>query len=805
MAVSNQLSRLLRRWNGSATDYNLSAYRTTLNDINTLEQQFKTKTDSRLKVDAASLKKHSLTESPDDLVVPVFALIREVASRTVGMRPFDVQILGALAMYDGKLAQMQTGEGKTLTAVFPAAMNALDGNGVHILTFNDYLAQRDATWMGPIYEFLGLSVGFVQEGMSINERQQAYNCDVTYLTAKEAGFDYLRDSLCYDADHIVHRPFYCAIVDEADSILIDEARIPLVIAGSDEDKLADSYVVADVARRMEVGFDFQHDEYARNIYLTDRGQRMAERLFKCKNLYAEKNLDLLTQLHNALHAQVLLHKDVDYIVRDGTIELVDEFTGRVADKRRWPDGLQAAVEAKESINIQSKGNILNQITLQHFLKLYPKLCGMTATAESSKEEFKSFYDLDIAVIPPNVPCIRNDFDDIIFQSRAEKNNAIVKEIISVAQTKRPILVGTSSVEESAQLAESLTSHGIKCEVLNAKHIEREADIISEAGKLGAVTISTNMAGRGTDIKLGGSDEVEKQRVIALGGLYVLGTNKYETERIDRQLRGRAGRQGDPGASRYFVSLHDDLMTKYRLEELLPPHLLNIESNGEIDNPAVRKEVARIQRICDGQNLEIKKTLNKYSDLLEKQRTVLFQQRQDILYENAAIYFFQEECPEQFHQLSAVLDAHSLQHICKMLMLHKIDSTWSTFLAQIADIREGIHLKRLGGRDPYIEFQKMSVELFDEHLVHMDDELIDLFNSLDAEKTIDLDTMGIKAPSATWTYLINDNPFENQLGLSLIGNVGMQLGAGIFGPLLALQLLFQKKKGKEKTPDSMGET
>jgi preprotein translocase subunit SecA len=654
--------------------------------------------------------------------------------------------------------------------------------------------------MGPIYRFLGLTVGFVQESMPLSERQAAYSCDVTYLTAKESGFDYLRDSLSYDPQHIVHRPFHFAIVDEADSILIDEARVPLVIAGSVDEKIADSYLVADIARRMEAGVDFDHDEYARNVHLTDRGQRMAERLLKCGNLYASKNLDTITRLFNALHAEYLLARDVDYIVRDGKIELVDEFTGRVADKRRWPDGLQAAVEAKEHIDIQNKGNILNQITLQHFLKLYPKLCGMTATAASSEDEFKTFYNLEIAIIPPNVPCIRKDLADIIFQSKAEKHAAIMKEILSLAKTGRPILVGTSSVDESSRLAEALVSRGLECHVLNAKHNDREAEIIAEAGKLGAVTISTNMAGRGTDIKLGGSDEAEKQRVFNLGGLYVIGTNKHETERIDRQLRGRAGRQGDPGSSRYFVSLQDDLMIKYRLDELLPPQLLNIKADGEIDNSAVRKEVARIQRICDGQNLEIKKTLNQYSHLLEKQRTVLFQRRQDVLYEEAAVTFFQQESPRHFKKLASVLDYTQLCHICRSILLYKIDSTWSTFLAQVADVREGIHLKRLGGREPYIEFQKISIELFDEHLENMDVELIKLFDSLNVSSEINLEELGIKAPGATWTYLINDNTFENQLGIALIGNAGLQIGAGILGPLLALQLLFQKKSDKTKPAD-----
>ena len=797
MKLKDKLQQTYRRLNGSTIDYELQVYRTLLQEINQLKEKFNKKTDSQLQIDFESIKKQAQSNLPlDDLLVETCALVREIAERTVNMRPFDVQILGAVAMHDGKLAEMATGEGKTLVAVLPAILHALGGEGVHILTFNDYLARRDAQWMGPIYDFMGLSVGVVQEGMTIRERQSAYNADVTYLTAKEAGFDYLRDSLCYTPTDIVHRPLHFAIIDEADSILIDEARIPLVIAGSVDEILADSYLMADVARRLEQDVDFLYDEYARNIHLTDRGQQLAEKLLRCDNLYAEKSLDTITRLHNALHAEYLLRVDIDYIVRDGKIELVDEFTGRVADRRRWPDGLQAALEAKENIDIQSKGHILNQITLQHFVQLYPQICGMTATAQASEEELKTFYNLDIAVIPSNVPCIREDFFDIIYRTKETKNDALIDEISRVTKSRRPILVGTSSIEESSHFADSLQQRGISCQVLNAKHDEHEAEIVAQAGAPGAVTISTNMAGRGTDIKLGGSDERERASVVELGGLYVLGTNKHETERIDKQLRGRAGRQGDPGSSRYLISLQDDLMVKYRLDELLPEELIDIKENGEIDNPIVRKEVARIQRICDGQNLEIKKTLCKYAALLEKQRVILFERRQDVLIDNIADEFFQQYAPAVYEKLLKANGDKKLAGICQTITLHKIDEIWAQYLADIADIREGIHLKRLGGRDPYIEFQKLAVEIFDELLEKLDAELIKVFESLERiNSSIDLEQIGIKAPTATWTYLINDNPFENLLGVQLIGDIGLQVGAGIFGPLLALQRLFRKKKKK----------
>jgi preprotein translocase subunit SecA len=616
------------KWvSGCTIEYDLSHYSTILNKIRNLEHTLKNKTDHHLRQMSEILKSKTQSDGlNDNQVIEAFAIVHEAAWRVLKLRPFDVQMIGAFAMSRGKLVEMQTGEGKTLTGVFPAYLSALTGKGVHVLTFNDYLARRDAQWMGPIYEYLGLRVGYIQEGMSIKERQHAYAADITYLTAKEAGFDYLRDSLCYEEDKRVHRLLNFAIIDEADSILIDEARIPLVIAGASDDYQVDTYYMAGIVRNLERSIDFEFDEFARNIHLTDYGQDHVEKLLKCENLYAEDNYGLLILLNCALHAEFLLHKDVDYIIRNGKIELVDDFTGRVADKRRWPDGLQAALEAKENIDIQSKGNILNSITLQNFIQLYPKICGMTATAQPAEEELRSLYDLHMVVIPPNKPCLRVDHKDIIFGTKAQKEKSIIDEIIKIHETMRPILVGTRSVEESELFANALHDRSVKCEVLNAKRDEYEAQIIAEAGKLGAITISTNMAGRGTDIRLGGSDEKEKQQVMDLGGLYVIGTNKHESQRIDQQLRGRAGRQGDPGASRYIISLEDDLFIKYRLNELLPINTFPIVEKGKIDSLIIRREVTRIQRICEGQNLDIKITLNKYSLLLEKQRTLLFTRR-----------------------------------------------------------------------------------------------------------------------------------------------------------------------------------
>lgn len=793
--------RFQQRINGSTIEYGPTSYHyKMLDEIKKIETEMKNKTDHQLKQISQELySKARHNVSLDDLLIESYSLICETALRVLKLHPFDVQVIGGIVIHQGELAEMQTGEGKTLSAVFPAYLNALTGKGVHILTFNDYLARRDAHWMGPIYRFLGLNVGYIQEGMSIEDRQQAYRADITYLTAKEAGFDFLRDSLCYKKENIVHRPFNFAIIDEGDSILIDEARIPLVITGASDSYIANTFHLAKIAKKLEKGMDFEFDEYARNIHLTDTGLKHIEKLLQYANLYAEENIELLTRLHCAIHAEFLLKRDIDYIIRNGKIELVDEFTGRIADKRRWPDGLQSALEAKENISIQSKGTILNSITLQHFLQLYPKICGMTATAQPAEKELREFYNLNIVVIPPNRPCIRVDHKDILFKTRAEKNKALLEEIIKVNRTGRPILVGTRSVEESDMLADALQQQGKKCEVLNAKRDEDEAKIIAQAGKLNAVTISTNMAGRGTDIQLGGLDETEKHAVMALGGLYVIGTNKHESLRIDNQLRGRAGRQGDPGSSRFFISFEDDLFVKYRINDLLPSGILANIQKGEIDHPMIRNEINRIQRIIEGQNLDIKKTLYQYSWLIEKQRRIIYERRADCLSNRSIPEFFKLKSPDRYNLYKSLSGDEKIIGICKMILLYTTDKYWSHYLAEIADIREGIHLVRFGGKEPYLEFQKVAVSIFDELLNELDDELIQTFNAIQTDSAeIDLEKQGIKAPSATWTYLINDNPFENLLGLQLIGNIGISVGAALLmTPLIALFTLLQKLSRKQK--------
>ncbi len=468
----------------------------------------------------------------------VFPLVREAARRTLGLDPYAEQVVAGLAMVRGRVAELPTGEGKTLAAVFPAALHALAGRGVHVLTFNDYLARRDAEWMGPAYRMLGLTVGCVQEGMPPVARRAAYRCDVTYLTAKEAGFDLLRDGLVLDPEVRVHRELHVALVDEADSILVDEARIPLVIAGVRPEDPEGLPRLAELARRLERGADFGIDDGERNIYLTDRGIERAEGALGCDDLFSGPGVGVLAALRNALHSERLLRRDVDYIVRGGAVELVDELTGRVAENRHWPDGLQAAVEAKEGLDPGVGGSILGSITLQHFLRLYPRLCGMTATATSAAEELREVYGLEVTVVPPHRPCVRVDAEDLVFVDSASRDRAVADEVVRAHEAGQPVLVGTGSVEASERLAVELHQRGVDCLVLNARNDEEEAGIVAGAGDLGRVTISTNMAGRGTDIRLGGAGEGNRGRVAELGGLYVIGTTRHSSagfEELEQRL------------------------------------------------------------------------------------------------------------------------------------------------------------------------------------------------------------------------------------------------------------------------------
>jgi preprotein translocase subunit SecA len=634
----------------------------------------------------------------------VLAITAVVAERVLGLKMFDVQLQGALALGAGKIAELQTGEGKTLGAVPAVVWFAREGAGVHVITVNDYLARRDAQWMGGIYEFLGLSVGHVQQGMTTEERRRAYACDVTYATANEIGFDLLRDSLSLYPGDQVQRPFATAVIDEADSILIDEARIPLVIAGGEAGEQPLAYQVDRVTRFFRRGRHFTLDEYARNIALTDAGIRAVETAFGRRNLFDEQNLALLTAVQDSLHAHVLLRRDVDYLVKDGAIESVDEFKGRIAENRRWPAGLHTAIEAKEGVALKVQGRILGSITLQNLISLYPMVCGMTGTAATQAEELRLVYGLEVEVVPTHRPMIRTDLPDRLYAGKFDKERAVLQEIGRLHASGQPILVGTRSVEESERLSARLLD--IPHQVLNARHEEQEAAMIARAGQLGAVTISTNMAGRGTDIQLG-------LGVAELGGLHVIGTNRHESRRIDNQLRGRAGRQGDPGSSQFFISFEDDMLVKYGIEDQRLGH-----------------DAESIQRLAEGQNLEIRRFLHKYESVIEGQRQKMQQRRQSVLTGETAV--------------SGELE--------RLVALRTIDELWADYLAAITDLREGVQWLSWGGRDPLHEYLTSVHSLFTQLEEQLEAEIASRLAETE-ESGLDPSQRG-----ATWTYLTTDQPF-----------------------------------------------
>jgi preprotein translocase subunit SecA len=688
-------------------------------------------TDDQLK-SAAVLARNS----PE--VVEVFALAAVIAERVLGLRMFEVQFSGALALQRGHIAEMQTGEGKTLAAVPAVVWYALNGRGAHVLTANDYLARRDAMWMGGIYQWFGLSVAHLSQNMPAAERRAAYLSDVTYATANEVGFDYLRDGLARSADEIVQRPFAFAVIDEVDSILIDEARIPLVIAGGvPEDPLlahrADSIVAG-----LRYGTHYFVDEFARNVQLTDAGIRRVEGLLACGSLFDEQNLRILTAVQDALHAHVLLRRNVDYVVKNGSVELVDEFKGRIAQNRRWPAGLQSAIEAKERVGLKTQGRILGSITIQNLVGMYERICGMTGTAATQAEEFFKVYKLPVAVIPTNRPMIRKDLPDILYADKNARNRALLKEIQKVHQTGRPILVGTGSVEDSEQLSARLRTAGIPHSVLNARNDEAEAEIIAQAGALGAVTISTNMAGRGTDILLGGNPPQARQKVIELGGLYVIGTTRHEARRIDNQLRGRAGRQGDPGSSRFFISLEDDLLVRF----------------GIARNP----DVESVQRTVESQNLEMRQTLWKYESVAEYHRREVYTLRREILLSPG--WSIASMLPEeQYVELAQAVGKDALETAGRRLALAILDDVWADYLANVAELRGGIHWVSWGGRDPLYEFVTGARAIYDDFKERVKEEIADAFAAAAIQDgEIHFPNEARFERGATWTYLTTDQPF-----------------------------------------------
>lgn len=674
--------------------------------------------------------------APD--VVETFALAAIAAERVLGLRMFDVQLMGALAMQQGHIAEMQTGEGKTLAAVPAAAWFALHGRGIHVLTANDYLARRDAQWMGGIYEWFGLTVGSVSQQASAGQRRAAYACDITYATPNETGFDYLRDGLARNPGELVQRPFAFALIDEADSILIDEARIPLVIAGEVPDEAALADRADAVVRSLQPYLHYFTDEFARNVQLTDAGIARVEAAFGCGSLFEQRNLGALTAIQNALHAHALLRRDVDYLVKGGAIELVDEFKGRIAQNRRWPAGLHTAIEAKERVAFKSQGRILGAITVQALVGLYERVCGMTGTAATQAGEFWKVYGLPVTVIPTNRPVIRQDLPDIVYADKAARNRAVVEEIRKVHQTGRPILAGTASVSDSEQLSILLQHAGVPHSVLNARNDEAEAAIIAQAGALGAVTVSTNMAGRGTDIQLGGNPPRDREKVLQLGGLYVIGTTRHEARRIDNQLRGRAGRQGDPGTSRFFISLEDDLLVRF-----------GIATNPDVDS---------VQRAAEGQNIEIRQTLWKYESVIEHHRREVWTLRREVLLspEWSAASLLSEE---QYAGLVEAAGKGAVETAGRRLALAVIDDLWADYLANVAEFRGGIHWVSWGGRDPLHEFLTGVQEIYADFERRLEEEMAAAFAAAEIQEgEFRFPDESRFDRGATWTYLTTDQPF-----------------------------------------------
>ncbi|MBE6889457.1 MAG: preprotein translocase subunit SecA [Ruminococcaceae bacterium] len=684
----------------------------------------------------------------------VYARCYCAVQKTLGITPFDEQLSAALSLYEGRMVQMQTGEGKTLCAVFAACMQAINGGSVHVLTFNDYLAKRDCEWMKPVYDAMGVSVGFITEKTDRNERKSIYKKQVVYLTAKEAGFDYLRDFVCFDPDEMVFpEALDFAIVDEADSILIDEARIPLVIAGdlAAEDGSATAEVYAKLTD-FELDEDFEIDEESRNVYLTDDGADRAEDIFGC-NIYSEEGAPLLAKICACLKARTVLKEDKDYIVKDGAIVLIDEFTGRAAIGRVFPGELQSAVEAKHQLKITSRGRIMGNIALQYFARLYPKIAGMTGTAELAREEFEKLYALSTDVIPTRLPCKRTDHPLEMYSCGEEKRAAIISAIEEAAQSQRPVLVGTESIEESEAIAEELRQKGVSCAVLNAKNDAEEAAIISRAGEKGAVTISTNMAGRGVDIKLGGEDCVEKDFVVEAGGLLVLATSMRESSRITRQLRGRAGRQGDIGESRFFAAANDEIMNKYELKKLAGRHFPDESVSGAIDDKTLLKEAERIQRISEGDTFDERVNLMKYTMIGEKHREQTFRRRKGLLDGSYNSELWQEHAPELYEKAKQKFNEIALQEKQNIILAALLNEFWCDYLDYTAYLREGIHLTQVSGRNPAEEYNIACEEYYDSAADSIPERMAEKLEELLQCDT--LEDFKVAMPTRTYTYLLDD--------------------------------------------------
>lgn len=774
------VTRLLAKFFGTANEREIQKIKPLVVAINSFEESFKTLSDSDLVIKTNELRqKISMGSSLDDILPEAFALVKEASVRTINQRHYDVQLIGGIVLHSGKIAEMKTGEGKTLTATLPLYLNALAGKGVHLVTVNDYLARRDAEWMGAIYTKLGLSVGCLQNNMSDAQRRNVYNSDIVYATNNELGFDYLRDNMKFRLQDYVQRELSFAIVDEVDSILIDEARTPLIISGSTEQS-SDLYIqVNKVISRLQPITDYEVHEKDRIVLLTEVGVDRIEQMLHIKNLYAVENLTLLHHVNQSLRAHALFKRDVDYVVKDQEVLIVDEFTGRILQGRRYSDGLHQALEAKEGVSIEQESQTLASITLQNFFRMYDKLAGMTGTALTEAEELYSIYKLSVVTIPTNRPMIRNDKSDLIFLTNRAKYKAIVEDIQERNKKMQPVLIGTIAVETSERLSDILTAHNIAHDVLNAKNHAREAEIVEYAGKPGKVTIATNMAGRGTDIKL-------TPESVEAGGLYILGTERHESRRIDNQLRGRSGRQGDPGESRFYISLEDDLIRIFSGDTLKKRmEWFGMKEDEVIESSQVSRIIEKSQEKVEKHNAEMRKSVLEYDDVLNQQRMVVYQYRKDALESDESIFELirdfisdvvslvingcvdtqftqqaQEQALQSFSELmncsvdeiqnsglnltnreqfttdcinfflqrysllrnnhSSVQMIHSAE---RWLVLNTIDHSWKQHMLNLDHLKDGIGLRGWGRKNPLIEYKRESFEMFQEMMLGIKQQVI----------------------------------------------------------------------------------
>ncbi|ORB68970.1 accessory Sec system translocase SecA2 [Mycobacterium scrofulaceum] len=755
-AQSGRLSSRFWRLLGASTEKNRNRSLSQVTDSSEYDEEAAGLTDEQLRKAAGLLNLDDLAESED---IPQFlAIAKEAAGRATALRPFDVQLLGALRMLAGDVIEMATGEGKTLSGAIAAAGYALAGRHVHVVTINDYLARRDAEWMSPLIEAMGLTVGWITAESTSEERRAAYGCDVTYASVNEIGFDVLRDQLVVDVDDLVSPNPDVALIDEADSVLVDEALVPLVLAGTTHRETPRLEIIKLVGT-LDPTSDFETDSDSRNVHLTDAGARKVEKALGGIDLYSEEHVGTtLTEVNVALHAHVLLQRDVHYIVRDDAVHLINSSRGRIAQLQRWPDGLQAAVEAKEGIETTETGEVLDTITVQALINRYETVCGMTGTALAAGEQLRQFYKLGVSPIPPNKPNIREDESDRVYITAAAKNDAIVAHIAEVHETGQPVLVGTRDVAESEELHERLLRRGVPAVVLNAKNDAEEAEVIAEAGKFGVVTVSTQMAGRGTDIRLGGSDEADHDRVAELGGLHVVGTGRHHTERLDNQLRGRAGRQGDPGSSVFFSSWEDDVVAANLDHNKLP---METDEDGRIVSPKAAGLLDHAQRVAEGRMLDVHANTWRYNQLIAQQRAIIVDRRNTLLRTTTALEELADLAPKRYKELAKEIPEERLEKICRQIMLYHLDRGWADHLAYLADIRESIHLRALGRQNPLDEFHRLAVDAFASlaaDAIEAAQQTFETANVLEEEQGLDLSKLA--RPTSTWTYMVNDNPLSD---------------------------------------------